>query len=491
MTGSTGGDGPIRIRGLQGSARALAVSIIFLHDPRTILLVCPTEKEAQTLHRDMVFFLGEEKALLFPAWDIVSTDMFSFQRESELLRIEGLCRLIAADPAVIVVPAAVLVQKLIARETFAGYVGLVSIGDVLEREILVGRLLEGGYRRTTLVETKGEFSIRGHIVDLFPPTLPRAIRIEFIGDEIESIREFDPATQRSTGERVDFVLTPAREILLTEAAQVAALQNLKARSNDLGLAKAVRDRLAEKIGSHLVASINPLFFSLFSEAGERRDSLFSYLAQDSLLVLEDETGIARALENLENEFSRFCLKARAEEKFFLDKESVFLPVEELDTYYRAYPRIVLEALSLGVGDGDALSLPATADLGIRAVVVSKELGDASILAPAATAIQSWLQKGVQRDHGLCRSGGNATHRPSLRGIRSFRAAVPGGTAVYRIHRKPRHPSSADPSGRTDQQQHSFGCVAPGPDFGDGRLRQEGPETAFPPLAGGIFPPFLR
>ena len=81
--------------------------------------------------------------------------MFSFQRESELLRIEGLCRLIAADPAVIVVPAAVLVQKLIARETFAGYVGLVSIGDVLEREILVGRLLEGGYRRTTLVETKG------------------------------------------------------------------------------------------------------------------------------------------------------------------------------------------------------------------------------------------------------------------------------------------------------------------------------------------------
>ncbi|MDD5167294.1 MAG: transcription-repair coupling factor [Syntrophales bacterium] len=387
-------ESPVRIRGLQGSATAFMVSALFSHLSRTVVLVCPTEKEAKTLHRDMGFFLDEDRALLFPSWDVVLTDMFSFQRDVELMRIEGLCRLITAEPAVIVMSAAALTQRLMPRKTFAGYVQTVSIGETLGRDFLVGRLLEGGYTRTTLVEAKGEFSIRGHVVDLYPPTLPRAIRIEFIGDEIESIRDFDPATQRSTGERVDFTLTPAREIILTEAAQAAALRNLKARASELGLAKAVRDRLLEKLGSHLIASVNPLFFSLFGETEGDLDSLFSYLPKDSLLVLDDEVGMARTLENQENEFSRFLLRARAEEKFYLEMESIYLPAETFKKGCESFSRISLEMLPLGVGQDDSvLVLSTTTNLGIRSAAVSRDHADKGILAPAVEAIGSWLKQG--------------------------------------------------------------------------------------------------
>lgn len=387
-----GGDVPVRIKGLHGSAKAFLASLLFSRLSRTMLLICPTEKDAKNLHRDATFFLGEAKVLSFPPWDVVSTDMFSFQRDIELLRIEGLCRLMAPDPLLVVVPVAALTQKLIPRSAFEDYIRTISIGDTLERDDLVRSLLQGGYTRETLVEAKGEFSIRGHIVDIFPPTSDQAIRIEFIGDEIESVREFDPATQRSTRERVEFVLTPAREILLNEEAQARALQNLKTRAGELDLAKAVRDRLVEKVGSHLVASVNPLFFPLFYSEGDDQDALMSYFPEDTLLVLDDEPAIERALENLENDFSRFLLKARSDEKFYLEKEASLLDAGIFREKLQPFQQIILESLILGVGGGDDFVLQ-TQEPDIRTAGRSRDQAEAGILAPLTEKMRIRLAEG--------------------------------------------------------------------------------------------------
>ena len=384
---------PLRVKGLQGSARSLLVSLLFSHLSRAVILICATEKEAKSRHRDLAFFLGEDKILLFPPWDAVSTDMFSFQRDVELMRIEGLCRLMAGEPVVVVVPVAAAMQKLIPRAAFAGYVQTVAIGDTWDRDRLTGLFLQGGYTRTTLVEAKGEFSARGHVVDVFPPTLSRPVRIEFIGDEIESLRDFEPATQRSTAERVDFALTPAREILLTEEAQSAALRNLRARAAELGLAKSVRDRLLEQIGSHMIASVNPLFFPLFYGADDELGTLFSYLPTDSLLVLDDDLALERVLSGLENDFDRFLLKARAGERFYLERESVYLPAEAFRRGLQPFPQLVLETLEMGTEDGERLVLPSTTDLGLRATMRPGQQAEAGILAPLAGKIRAWLEKG--------------------------------------------------------------------------------------------------
>jgi len=403
-----GGEGPVRLKGLQGSARAFLCSLLFTRLARTLVVICPTEKEAKTFRQDAAFFLGPEKVFLFPPWDVVSTDMFSFQRDAELFRIEGLCRLMAAEPALVIVPAAALTQKLIPRQAFERYVQTIAIGDTLDRDQFVSHLMQGGYTRSTLVETKGEFSVRGHIVDIFPPTSEKAIRIELMGDEIESVRDFDPATQRSTAERVDFILTPAREILLTEEAQSRALKNLKVRSNEIGLAKAVRDRLVEKIESHMIASINPLFFPLFYETVHEQDTFFSYLPEDSLLIIDDDLALDRVLENLENDFSRFLMKARAEGKFYLEREDVYLTAEAFKNGLQRFPRLILDSLAMGTGGDDAAVLPATTDLGIRTMQRPGEQPEAGILAPLAGKVAAWLQGGYAVSM-VC-AGAEETHR---------------------------------------------------------------------------------
>ena len=386
------GNVPVRVKGLHGSAKAFLASLLFSRLSRTVILICPTEKEAKSLHRDAAFFIGEDKTIFFPAWDVVSTDMFSFHRDLELLRIEGLCRLMAPEPVLVVLPVAALAQMLIPQNIFADYVRTIAIGDTLERDDLVRSLLQGGYTRETLVEAKGEFSIRGHIVDIFPPMSGQAVRIEFIGDEIESIRYFDPATQRSTGERVDFVLTPAREILLTEEAQASALRNLKTRAGELGISRTVRDRLAEKIGSHMVASVNPLFFPLFYSEDVDQDDLTAYFPANSLLLIDDEPALARALDDLENDFSRFLLKARADEKFYLEKESSHLAAAVLKEKLQSFPQLILESLTLGVDRESDFVLP-TQVPDVRVAGRPKDQTDTGILAPLAETIRTWQAKG--------------------------------------------------------------------------------------------------
>ena len=152
-----GGQEAVRVGGLEGSARRFLLAQLFRQLGRTLIVTVPTEPEALAARRDLAFFLGEEQALLLPAWDLLTTDMFAFQRETELARLEALHRLTYGGPAVVVVPARALLQKVMPREVLEGYVSWISVGDTIERDELARRLAEGGYGRVALVEGKGEF----------------------------------------------------------------------------------------------------------------------------------------------------------------------------------------------------------------------------------------------------------------------------------------------------------------------------------------------
>ena len=134
-----------------------------------------------------------------PSWDLLTTDLFAFQRETELDRLEAFHRLVYGHPAVAVLPVRALMQRVMPRGILEGYSEWVSVGDVRERDELVRKLTEGGYSRVTLVEGKGEFSVRGNMVDLYPPSAAHPFRMDFLGDELESIRIFDEGTQRPWG----------------------------------------------------------------------------------------------------------------------------------------------------------------------------------------------------------------------------------------------------------------------------------------------------
>lgn len=202
-----GGEKLLRVRGLRGSAKSFFLSLIFNYFPKTLIHVSPTEKEALQAYQDLCFFLGEDQVYFYPPWDVLSTDMLAFQREVELQRMDVFCRLWIGAPMVIVCPLKAVIQKCVPKSAFASYVQEISIGAWIDRDNLIAKLIDGGYHRTTLVEQKGEFSVRGNIIDLFTPPMDRPVRMEFMGDELESIREFSPSSQRSTKELAEFFLS--------------------------------------------------------------------------------------------------------------------------------------------------------------------------------------------------------------------------------------------------------------------------------------------
>lgn len=427
------GDRFSKVTGLRGSAKAFFLSVLFHHLPKTMAVISPTEKEALTIYQDLCFFLGEERVVFYPSWDILSTDMPAFQRETELQRIDIFCRLWRKEPIVLVLPMKAAIQKVIPGDAFADYVQEISIGALIDRDVFVLKLIEGGYNRTTLVVQKGEFSVRGNIIDVFVPPMEKPVRLELMGDELESIREFSPSSQRSTKELAEFMLFPAREALLTADRKRLAIRRIRRRANDLDLSRSMKDRLCGMLEDELISSVNPLFLSLFYDAegqngggclqdqdapqadqglpevretqadsGEARalGALFDYLPPDSLVISDDESALRQAAENIDIQMDRFLFRAAREGKFYPEKAFVHLTADGVAERSAAFQQVFLEDLRMGFdddpgGQGTDISsfhVQAETDFITRppAGLRGHEEG---YLAPLAGQIKGWIGEG--------------------------------------------------------------------------------------------------
>jgi transcription-repair coupling factor (superfamily II helicase) len=387
------GDKSISVHGVEGAAKPLLMAMLHRQTPRPLLIITSTEKEAKQCCRDLAFFAGAGKVFLYSPWEVVSTDLFAWQREVELSRSEVLCRLLAAEPVMVVSPVKALLQKIPPKKTVAAYIRPVAIGDFIDRDEWVLHLLQGGYHHVSLVEGKGEFAVRGHVVDLFPPTAAYPLRLEFVGDEIESIRQFDPVSQRSKIEVVEFLLTPAREIIMTAERQSLGIQRLKARANELGLPRLMKDRLVERLANGMAMSINPLLLPLFYAGGEHPGFLLDYFSSAGLLIFDDTMAIRRSREGLENEIDRLLMKAHQEERFYLEREAHYWTGDVLPDSPAGFQSLHIDNLALGINP-DSVAFHISTDTGVKSgLQVQDEAGE--ILFPLAERIREWIGNAYQ------------------------------------------------------------------------------------------------
>jgi transcription-repair coupling factor (superfamily II helicase) len=180
-----------------------------------VLAVASGPHEAEALARGVEAFLGPAHVALLPAWESLPYEGISPSPEIGARRARAARRARGARGAfVLVTPVLGAIQGL--APTLGDAEPLhVGRGTVIAPDDLAGRLVDLGYARTDLVEHRGEFAVRGGIVDFFPGSARRPVRAEFFGDEIESLREFSPATQLSTEPVATVEVDPVRELLLT------------------------------------------------------------------------------------------------------------------------------------------------------------------------------------------------------------------------------------------------------------------------------------
>ena len=203
----------IRLAGLKGAARAFFIARHLHHTPQPTLCVLPSDKQAETFAADLRFFIGPDLAprvRYYPAWDVSVADGLSPNSEVVAAQIEGLYDLLSVATPILVTSTQALLQGLLPQEEFITATFRLRTGDELPLSAFVDYCLQWGYRRVPLVEEKGEISVRGGIVDLFPPLARHPLRVEFLGDSIETMRSFDPASQRSLDACEDIMVLPMR-----------------------------------------------------------------------------------------------------------------------------------------------------------------------------------------------------------------------------------------------------------------------------------------
>ena len=203
-------------------------------ETRPVVLVAPTERAAQDLANALTDFVPEENVAVFPAWETLPHERLSPSSDTVGRRMAVLRRLAhpneIAPIKVLVTSARAFIQPIVAG---LGDVPALNIatGDEFSLERLVTELSRLGFDRVDLVDRRGQFAVRGGIVDLFPPALEHPVRVEFWGDTVEEIRAFSIADQRSLGIAVDRIFaTACRELLITDAVAKKAASLISAHS---------------------------------------------------------------------------------------------------------------------------------------------------------------------------------------------------------------------------------------------------------------------
>ena len=200
---------------------ALLIATYSGHGGDALFVACDDVSMAR-MAEALAFFAPEVERLEFPAWDCLPYDRVSPRPEIVSRRIDTLTRLLAAptsaSPRVILTTISAMSQRLPARQGFAEATMTLAVGQTLDQGDLTGFLDRQGYIRSGTVMESGEFSQRGGIFDIFPAGWEAPLRLDFFGDEVEGLRTFDPASQRTTGALDKALLIPVSEVLLSDEA---------------------------------------------------------------------------------------------------------------------------------------------------------------------------------------------------------------------------------------------------------------------------------
>jgi transcription-repair coupling factor (superfamily II helicase) len=206
-------------------ARALFVATLALATARRpVVVAVPTGVEAERIAADLCEYLGDAAVELFPAWETLPFERVSPATETMGRRLRVIWRLRAGGehlPRAIVAPVRALVQRLGPHVEDVEPV-VVRAGARFDRDELVARLVEMGYRREYQVEARGEVAVRGSIVDVYPATADHPVRIDLWGDEVDRLSQFSVADQRSSAEIEDAWIFPVRELLPTAEVRARA-----------------------------------------------------------------------------------------------------------------------------------------------------------------------------------------------------------------------------------------------------------------------------
>jgi transcription-repair coupling factor (superfamily II helicase) len=354
------------IRALFGSARvvelygasgalgaALAANLVGQGtDQKTLLYVVPDEETAEARAHDLGFFLpppppsddplAPPAVLELPAPDSSPYAEMQPDRRTMLRRMAALFRLSRGfAPRVLVASAAALCRRVLPRAPFEALCQVITVKTTLDREATIAALVRAGFSRAPVVEDAGTFAVRGAVIDLFPPVYRHPVRIELFGDEIESIRLYDAATQRTLRPLDAVHLHPVRETIPTPGADPRG--KILAAADAAVYPSSKTRRLLEQIDE------GELFFGIEALAPAfhaRMVPLFDYLPPGALCVVEDPEAVLEEARRQESRLREAAATRHVEHRLALPAQEFVLGEEEAAQALSACQRLEIRPVEV-------------------------------------------------------------------------------------------------------------------------------------------------
>ena len=321
---------------LYGSSYGLVLSATAAQHAGPVLVITADMAAAQRLEYSLRFYMAKENIsiLQFPDWETLPYDKFSPHQDIISERLTTLSRLPDLTQGILITPIQTLMHRIAPKNYLDGFCLSLGLGEKFDIDDMRLRLEHSGYNCVSSVMEHGEFAVRGSVFDLFPMGSKYPFRIELFDDEIESIRTFNPETQLSI-EKVDSIsLLPAREFPLNKDAISQFRTSFRARfEGDPQQTNIYRD-VTNGIASPGIEYYLPLFF-------EETISLFDYLPDSTLLITADD--VNTEVETFWSEINERYEHGRHDpEHPLLKPDEVFLPVNEVYSHFKRFPRVELQ-----------------------------------------------------------------------------------------------------------------------------------------------------
>jgi transcription-repair coupling factor (superfamily II helicase) len=327
---------PLTLSAIARGAQPLVMADLARATTGRAVFIAPDDTAMRAVADAAGFFAPDLEVIEFPAWDCLPYDRASPALAVSARRLAALHRLQGkpSGPQLLVTTINALLQRVLTPFRIRESVRLLKPGMEIGRESLIALLQRQGYSRSDTVADAGEFAVRGSIFDIFPSGLDQGLRLDFFGDELETLRLFDPNTQRSTGTVDAHLLLPASEALLDED----SVKRFRSGYRDLFGANATSDPLYQAVSDGRRLAGMEHWLPLFED---RMTTLFDHLSGDDLIVI-DSTAQGAADERLADIADYFTARTETSGKKPgsyrpLKSDALYVSREELDAQLGGWP----------------------------------------------------------------------------------------------------------------------------------------------------------
>lgn len=309
------------VTGVTGAGRQLFMAALHrLKSQQTssesMLVITHTSSQAQTIWEDLKEYLPDTQIVLFPERENALVDVMASSSDVLAERLAALESLAAGEPVVIVTTVLGACQPLMSRRAFLDARLSLEVGIQIDMDEVISRLVQAGYERVDMVETYGQFSVRGGILDVYPMSETHPFRIEWFDTDVDSIRSFDPATQRSLEKHKQVSFGPASDLIVPPAVAVQVAERLETqlthrlqRVHDLE----IRDRLQTNVGADIRKLQSGQAFSRLSRYAslfaQHLDTLFDHVPQPYFICLDEPSRLTEREHTLEKEVGEWITAA--------------------------------------------------------------------------------------------------------------------------------------------------------------------------------------